>query len=153
MFLFYSALSNSSLSCRIEAKLFSVGCRALHNTGLVTSLISFPIPFPFIYTLLAVLASLQFLVHTRHFPTWGPFTACSLCLEGSSFTRHSPGWLPYLLQVFAQVSPSQWSPNWLVYLNLWFAPLYTHIPNVRYFAFFSHSAFHFNSIWLTYYFY
>lgn len=78
MFLFCLTLSNSSLSCRMKAKLFSMACKVLHTPALVTALMSFPITVPFIYTLWAILAPWLYLFTLSMFPPEG------LCPEGSS---------------------------------------------------------------------
>lgn len=78
MFLFCLTLSNSSLSCRMKAKLFSMACKVLHTPALVTALMSFPITVPFIYTLQAILVPWLYLFTLDMFPPEG------LCPEGSS---------------------------------------------------------------------
>lgn len=78
MFLFCLTLSNSSLSCRMKAKLFSMACKVLHTPALVTALMSFPITVPFIYTLQAILVPWLYLFTLGMFPPEG------LCPEGSS---------------------------------------------------------------------
>lgn len=78
MFLFCLTLSNSSLSCRMKAKLFSMACKVLHTPALVTALMSFPITVPFIYTLRAILAPWLYLFTLGMFPPEG------FCPEGSS---------------------------------------------------------------------
>lgn len=85
MFLFCLTLSNSSLSCRMKAKLFSMACKVLHTPALVTALMSFPITVPFIYTLQAIIYTLQaILAPWLYLFTLGMFPPEGLCPEGSS---------------------------------------------------------------------